>query len=65
MQRHLGRLIDHLHLRVRDLEASRRFYGAIAELLGVELRAGEDWFSADELFVSEDVDPSGPVHLAF
>jgi len=25
---HLGRLIDHVHLVVRDIEASRRFYRA-------------------------------------
>jgi hypothetical protein len=23
---HAGRLLDHVHLRVRDLEASKRFY---------------------------------------
>jgi len=38
---HLGRLIDHVHLRVRDLEASRRFYEAALGALGRELRAGE------------------------
>ena len=30
-QYHLGRLIDHVHLRVRDLEASKRFYGSVLE----------------------------------
>src|SRR5919201_4740413 len=34
---HLGRLIDHVHLRVRDLEASKRFYGAVLKALGREL----------------------------
>lgn len=29
MQLHRGRLIDHLHLVVADIEASRRFYTAI------------------------------------
>ena len=28
MQHHVGRLIDHVHLRVSDLDASKRFYRA-------------------------------------
>ena len=31
MEFHRGRLIDHVHLRVRDLEASKRFYRAVLE----------------------------------
>jgi catechol 2,3-dioxygenase-like lactoylglutathione lyase family enzyme len=61
---HAGRLLDHVHLRVRDLEASKRFYRAAAEALGLELREGDDWFALDELWVSDDGDPSS-VHLAF
>lgn len=50
---HRGRLIDHLQLVVKDLEASRRFYGAVFEALGVPIGgSGEDYFWADELFVS-------------
>ncbi|WP_225408876.1 VOC family protein [Stigmatella hybrida] len=50
---HRGRLIDHLQLIVRDLGASRRFYVAVFNVLGVPLGGeGEDWFWADELFVS-------------
>jgi len=50
---HRGRLIDHLHLVVRDLPASRRFYSAVFEVLGVPLGGeGDDYFWADELFVS-------------
>ena len=33
MEFHLGRLIDHVHLRVSDLEASKRFYRAVLESL--------------------------------
>ena len=52
-QLHRGRLIDHLQLVVRDLGASRRFYVAVLDTLGVPLGGeGEDWFWADELFVS-------------
>jgi catechol 2,3-dioxygenase-like lactoylglutathione lyase family enzyme len=38
---------------VRDLEASRRFYTAVFEVLGIPLGgSGADYFWADELFVS-------------
>ncbi|TWT22686.1 VOC family protein [Luteimonas marina] len=50
---HRGRLIDHLQLVVRDLDASRRFYEAALGALEVPLGgSGDDWFWADELFVS-------------
>lgn len=69
---HRGRLIDHLHLVVRDLAASRRFYDAVLEALDVPLGGeGETWFWADELFVSTaDSEAAlgqltGRCHLAF
>jgi catechol 2,3-dioxygenase-like lactoylglutathione lyase family enzyme len=50
---HRGRLIDHLQLVVRDLPASQRFYSAIFDVLDIPLGGtGEDYFWADELFVS-------------
>lgn len=50
---HRGRLIDHLQLVVRDLPASRRFYQAVLDVLGVPIGGEEkDFFWADELFVS-------------
>lgn len=50
---HRGRLIDHLQLVVRDLDASRRFYTAVLDALGVPVGGeGEGYFWADELFVS-------------
>ena len=50
---HRGRLIDHLQLVVRDLDASRRFYTAVFEVLGVPMGGeGDDYFWVDELFVS-------------
>src|SRR6266568_4429762 len=53
MELYRGRLIDHLHLVVRDIEASRRFYGAVLEVLGIPMGGeAEDYFWADELFVS-------------
>jgi catechol 2,3-dioxygenase-like lactoylglutathione lyase family enzyme len=33
---HLGRLIDHLHLVVRDLAASRKFYRSVLSAIGRE-----------------------------
>ena len=63
---HLGRLVDHVHLRVRDLEASKRFYRAALAAVGRDLTGEADWFfSADELFVSADAEPTARVHLAF
>jgi class 3 adenylate cyclase/catechol 2,3-dioxygenase-like lactoylglutathione lyase family enzyme len=65
-QHHLGRLIDHVHLRVRDLEGSKRFYHAVLGALGHELTdEGEGYFSADELFASDDGEPTERLHLAF
>lgn len=53
MELHRGRLIDHIQLVVRDLPASRRFYEAVFEVLGVPLGgSGDDYFWADELFIS-------------
>ena len=62
---HAGRLLDHVHLRVRDLDASRRFYEGALAPLGLEARAGDGWFSIDELFVSDDGEPTSGFHLAF
>ena len=71
-QLHRGRLIDHIQLVVRDLPASQTFYRAVFDVLGIPMGGtGEDYFWADELFVSS-VDseaaagvPTGRHHLAF
>jgi catechol 2,3-dioxygenase-like lactoylglutathione lyase family enzyme len=48
-----GRLIDHIQLVVKDLTASRRFYEAVFKVLGVPIGGkAEDYFWADELFIS-------------
>ncbi|HEX6999523.1 MAG TPA: VOC family protein [Gammaproteobacteria bacterium] len=69
---HRGRLIDHIQLVVRDLPAARRFYTAILETLGVPIGGtGDDYFWADELFVSTadseaaQGELTGRHHLAF
>jgi catechol 2,3-dioxygenase-like lactoylglutathione lyase family enzyme len=66
MQFHLGRLIDHIHLRVADLEKSRAFYRAVLEAVGREMTLEtETFFVADELFVDAADDDTSRVHLAF
>jgi catechol 2,3-dioxygenase-like lactoylglutathione lyase family enzyme len=67
-----GRLIDHIQLVVKDLTASRRFYEAVFEVLGVPIGGeAEDYFWADELFISSADSKAaqgkltGRHHLAF
>jgi catechol 2,3-dioxygenase-like lactoylglutathione lyase family enzyme len=61
-----GRLLDHVHLRVSDIEASKRFYSAALEPLGLAFTGeGDGWFAADELFVSSDGEPTAGMHIAF
>jgi catechol 2,3-dioxygenase-like lactoylglutathione lyase family enzyme len=64
MELNRGRMIDHLHLRTRDLPASRRFYTAVLGSLGIPLVGGGDHFFADELWVDAGATPSH-VHFAF
>ena len=67
-----GRLIDHIQLVVRDLAASKRFYQAVFGVLGIPIGGeAEDYFWADELFISTQDSKAaqgtvtGRVHLAF
>jgi catechol 2,3-dioxygenase-like lactoylglutathione lyase family enzyme len=69
---HRGRLIDHVQLVVADLAASRGFYVAILQALEIPLGGeGDDYFWADELFVSTADSPAaqgrltGRHHIAF
>lgn len=69
---HRGRLIDHIQLVVRDLEASRNFYTAVLAVLDIPVvETADGYFWADELAVSS-IDspaalgaPTGRHHLAF
>lgn len=69
---HRGRLIDHIQLVVRDLGASRRFYQAVFDVIGIPIAGeGDDHFWADELFISSAASEAaagqltGRHHLAF
>lgn len=59
-----GRLIDHLQLRARDLDASKRFYAAVLGVLDIPLTEGDGYFYADELYVDRGELP-GRTHFAF
>ncbi|QSQ27158.1 VOC family protein [Pyxidicoccus parkwayensis] len=67
---HTGRLIDHVAIRVKDFDASKRFYRAVLGVLGVPISDdNEHTFSADELYIGP-LDAGAPpsphgIHLAF
>lgn len=72
MEIHRGRLLDHVQLVVGDIEASKRFYRAVFEVLGVPIGGeGADNIWADELYISTADSPAasgqrtGRAHLAF
>ncbi len=69
---HRGRLIDHIGLVVRDLTASKAFYGAVLGALKIPVGGSDERnFWADELFIgssdSEEVqgELTGRHHIAF
>jgi len=66
---HVGRLIDHVHLRARNLAATKRFYRAVLAALGKPI-GGEDehHLQCDELWIDalgNDQQSATHVHLAF
>jgi catechol 2,3-dioxygenase-like lactoylglutathione lyase family enzyme len=69
---HRGRLVDHIQLVVRDIDASKRFYRAVFDVLKIPLGGeADDHLWADELFISTAQSDAalgeltGRVHLAF
>jgi len=71
-QLHRGRLIDHIQLVVRDLQASENFYKAVMSVLGIPVLSTDNgYFIADELIVSSPDSATalgeltGRHHLAF
>jgi catechol 2,3-dioxygenase-like lactoylglutathione lyase family enzyme len=64
MQLERGRLIDHVHLRAKDLPATKRFYEALLNSLGIPFVSDDTHFQADELWIDAG-EPATHVHLAF
>lgn len=66
MELHLGRLIDHVHIRVACVARSKAFSRAALAPLGRDLIWDtEHYFTADELFMSgAEGGPISKVHLA-
>ena len=66
-QHHLGRLIDHVHLRTADLAAAKRFYRAVLTALGRAdaIHESDRHFGADELWIDRADGAVSKVHLAF
>ncbi|MHA6731678.1 VOC family protein [Devosia sp. A369] len=65
---HTGRLLDHVHLRAKNLRTTRYFYENVLAALGRRIdQSGEGWFQADELFVDAADARTIPthIHLAF
>jgi catechol 2,3-dioxygenase-like lactoylglutathione lyase family enzyme len=66
---HIGRLIDHVHLRARDLAATKRFYRAVLGALGKPISGDDEHhLSCDELWIDalgEDQQSATHIHLAF
>ena len=69
MKFYKGRLIDHVHVRSSDFEASKRFYKAVLGALEIPiLGESETHLAADELWLdqaSNSAPPTGRMHLAF
>ena len=69
MKHHLGRLVDHIHLRAGDLDATKRFYKAVLGALGLPVSTeSPEHVSFDELWIDALKGEKGSathVHLAF
>src|SRR5205814_1697959 len=64
-----GTNIDHLWIRVSDLEASRRFYTTIAPVVGLSMNEDGRWgvgvLAQDRSFTLLSGEPTTDVHMAF
>ena len=65
MDYHLGRLVDHVHIRVADPAAAKRFYAAVLKALGRDLQEKGPYLHFDEFYISADGPPTAKLHLAF
>lgn len=61
-----NRLVNHITLRVRNLEKSKEFYRVLAETLGHTIAQEEkDHFYVDGLLVTQNPEASGSVYMSF
>jgi len=64
-----GRLIDHVHLRAKNLRDTRRFYKAVLAALDIPIgQDADDHLQCDELWIDalgDDKASTSHVHLAF
>lgn len=59
-------VFDHVHLRVADLQASRAFYGAVLEPLGIPLLLDTPHLVGfANLALSDDGEPTTRAHVCF
>src|SRR5688500_10300229 len=60
-------MYDHIGLRVKDIEASKRFYGATLEALGLvqDSAGGFGPAGAPGVWLHEATQPAGGAHIAF
>jgi catechol 2,3-dioxygenase-like lactoylglutathione lyase family enzyme len=59
-------VFDHVHIGVRDREASMAFYSAALETLGIPpIWQSERGAQFANLVFTDDREPGGPVHIAF
>lgn len=67
MQFHRGRLIDHIHLRARDLAKTIAFYRAVIPTVSPDAKIDADdrHLSCDELWIDKADGPVSRVHFAF
>jgi catechol 2,3-dioxygenase-like lactoylglutathione lyase family enzyme len=73
MDLHRGRLIDHVHLRARDLATTKRFYRAVLTAIGRgdAIHETDRHLQCDELWIDAAQGPDSPpgaashLHLAF
>jgi catechol 2,3-dioxygenase-like lactoylglutathione lyase family enzyme len=69
MELYRGRLIDHVHLRAKDLAATKRFYKAVLASLDIPIgQESETHLQCDELWIDAlggDKAAASHVHLAF
>ena len=68
MKLHRGRLIDHVHLRAKNLSATQGFYRALLGALGIEPVVTDRHLQVDELWIDAlgaDKSQATHLHLAF